>query len=199
MHRVYIWLFSALLVWGVLAQVSVSHLSVEARLARQTTAQALKDATLAASAAASAQHEASTARIERDSAIARAALQTAHSARLRTSYHVAVVSAPDTCRSVVVLADSALAAADGVTVQLRAALSASQNGERALQTAVDTLLPALQHLRSASSTLVRTVNTQAHRSLMSKLLPHLGAGIAVGVDGVGAPHLITGITLGWSF
>lgn len=189
----------ALLVFGIVSAVNASHAGVEARLARQATAQALKDATHAASVAATAQHLADVSRIERDSALAKANILAARSARLRASYKTVAAIAPDTCRPIVISADSALAAADSAQAALRVALAASQRSEQLLQIAVDTLVPALQTLRSTATTLVKADTKLARRTLLSRLVPHVGGGIAFGIDATGAPRLITGVTLGWSF
>ncbi len=189
----------ALLIFGIAAGTAASHAGVEAKLARQATSQALKDAARAATAAAAAQHLADVSRIERDSALAKANILAARSARLRASYKAAVVVAPDTCKPVIITADSALAAADSVQRQLSLALVASQRSEQALQVAVDTLTKANMAMITTTATLIKADTKLAHRTLLSRLVPHVGGGIAFGVDAVGAPHLITGVTLGWSF
>lgn len=195
------WILPLVFVAASLAWVRSARTAAgtEAKLARAATAQALKDAAQAATAAGQAQARSDTLQAQRDSALKRANTHARDLARLKGALSHVASAAPDTCQPIIVLADSALAAADSVERDLRTALDRSQQSEQSLQAAVDTLVPALQHLRAASTVLVKADAKLSRRALLVRLLPRPGVGVGVGFDGEGKPRVITGITLSWTF
>lgn len=135
------------------------------------------------------------------------AVQRANSAalevsRLRGALAVAAQAAPVSCAPVVALADSALAAQDTEIASLHVALHTDSATIRRLTAALDTTAAALGGLRGASANLVSADQTLAKRarpSLLARLLPHPGIGIAAGFTPAGTPAVLTGLTLSWSF
>lgn len=165
------------------------------------------DAAVAVSQFHVAQHAAdSTARLSAqvlraDSALVRrasvdstrAAHFAAEASRLETRLHL--VAVPDTCKPIVILADSALAAKDS-------ALAASSARGDSLSKGLDSTQAALRSVLASQRQLGASASIVAHAakpSLLSRIVPHPGIGLAAGVDANGQPHLITGITFGWTF
>lgn len=184
---------------ALVASRSVTAAKAEAAVARKAEQAAVLSAGHALAHADSVQRAAEALRVERDSATARAARFEHSATRLTGKLSALEAAAPDTCRPIIVTADSALAAKDGTIHELHTALDRSVASEASLQSAVDTLRPALIHLRSTSTALVKADAKLASRSWLSKILPHPAIGEAFGVDAQGQPHLTTAIMLGWSF
>jgi hypothetical protein len=87
-----------------------------------------------------------------------------------------------------------VASADSVNRNLRSA-------NVSLSTALDSTVAALDGLRAAQVNLsgkAAILASAARPSLLSKLLPKPGFGIAAGVNALGQPQIIVGVTLGWS-
>jgi hypothetical protein len=188
---------AALAVAGWFAASAVSSARVELKLAQAATQAALKqsDAALAAAAAAGAQVV--VLRAQRDSALSKADRQSRLATRLTGQLAQIEKTAPDTCRPIVILADSALAAKDSEIAQKDSALADEKQIEAKLQQANASLYASLTQLSSAAKAEVKVETKLEHRSLLSKLLPTPGIGVAMGFNPAGSPQVITGITLGW--
>lgn len=183
-------------------QDKLSAASAATQAAREATAHAMDDAAEAKRATVVALAEIAFVRVERDAAISRAEAATRDAASARRSFSSAASSAPDTCTPVVVAAQAALSKQDSVEKELREALNHSRVIEQRLQQSVDTLLPALTRLQTSAGNLVaadKKLANAARTSLLVRLLPHPGAGVAFGLDPLGQPRLVTGFTLSWSF
>jgi hypothetical protein len=171
----------------------------DAAAARAATLRAVRRAEVANAVAVDAQHAAADAMAQSLDAQHRADVQIRNAARVRSTFTAAVV--PDTCRQLVALADSVIASQDSAIRNLHVALQHAEDGEHRLSAALDTATAALTQLRAASTTLVHAdanLAKASKRSFFARLLPHPGLGIAAGPDALGHPHIITGITLGWS-
>lgn len=147
--------------------------------------------------AASAQYRAlaETATAARDSALDRANIAEKRATTLDAKYRVLASVAPDTCRPIVIYADSALAAKDSEAVELRVALRAAQDATSNYKAGLDTLRGASVSLVSSSKDLL----VASKPTFVQRITPHVGFGAAVGVDATGVPRAILGVTLGWSF
>ncbi len=182
-----------------------SHLDVaraEAKAARDSTQAALKSAALAGAAASALRFQAQALDAQKAAAVARADSAERSAIRLKGTLAALVKSAPDTCRPIIIVADSAIAAQDSTITSLRAGLQLAQDERSKLLTAVDTLSAANARLRASAANLVSVdakLDKRSRGSLLLRLLPHFGAGIAAGLNPVGRPDAVTGITLGWSF
>ncbi len=188
---------AAFAVAGWLAASVVSEARVEAKLANDATQDAIKHADNAEAAAGRLDHQVVVLTAQRDSAVARAGQTNRVATRLMGQLASLEKAAPDTCRPIIVTADSALAAKDLVIAQQDSALAADTKIERDLHLEVDTLRVALTTLSSAAKTEVKVVAKLTHRSWLVKLLPTPGIGVAAGLNPAGSPQVITGITLGW--
>jgi hypothetical protein len=109
---------------------------------------------------------------------------------------------PDTCRPAVVAAQRALAAADSEATALRDAAQAARQSTIALQAGYDSLAEAgarqaadLARLAPAAEHLVAA----ARPSLLRRLLPHAGVGVAVGVSPTKQIDTVAGLSFGWNF
>lgn len=190
--------FATLAAWRF-ASSTVTAATAKAEVARQETRQAVADAGHALALAGIAQRQVDSLRSQRDSAATRASTFERSAARLSGKLAALAVAAPDTCRPIILTADSLVAAQDSVIGSLHVALDRSIASERHLQIVVDTLSSSLVRFRTAATTLIKADEKVARRSLLAKLLPRPGIGIAAGFDPAGMPHVLTGITLGWSF
>lgn len=184
-----------LLLAGLLGVEAHGRFSADLKSAR---ADAVAARAVAASAVASAQETErfaaandlfiSDADIDR-----RAALSEAD--KYKRLYNAAKAAAPDTCRTVVIAADSALAAADS-------ALAASERKAMLLELSLSQVRPALAQLLPATvqlSTATLQLEKASRPSLLVRLRPKIGFGGSAGVDVHGKPNVVTGITLSWTF
>lgn len=201
---------------GVAALLGIT--AVVARSSTDATIQALKDDAKTARAEASfavskskAAEAFATSQIEivttlqkqRDAAAARAAKSEKRSIALDAQFHTLAAAAPDTCGPVIAAADSALAVKDSIIAEKDTALAAADTIAARLRLSVDSLrqananlIPATEFLASTQAALAAKLT---HREpFYIRIVPHLGFGLAAGVDALGTPHLIAGITLGWS-
>lgn len=148
-------------------------------------------------AIARADHEQASAAVARADAlvqIARADSTDRLARGLRSRLADAKAVAPAPCAPVVALADSALASADSVSRDLRRA-------NVSLQTGLDSAVAASSRLRDAQVNLsakAAVLSDAAKPLFISKLIPKPGFGLAAGVNSLGQPQLIVGVTLGWS-
>jgi hypothetical protein len=186
------WLLSAvlsLLVVGLLWSIVIDVSAKNQQTARQATAKALKDAAQAADAAAGLQLQVATLTNSRDSAIVAALAHKQRAAKLVTVYDTLRLVAPDTCKTIVLTADSALAEKDSVIAADSAALRSALVAQTVLQASVDTLVPALAKLRTGATALVKADAKLAWRQLVLRFLPSPGVGFApVGIDASGKVH-----------
>lgn len=160
----------------------------ETQTARAETAVAIR-ASQAAQARAAVYDSASKA------AEARAAGATRRADEAVTRYKIARATSPDTCSLLAVAADTAIAAEAAIAPNLQNALQNEQKRGDILSGALGPVTAAAGHLRAASGTLV----TASKPSILSRLTPRLGFGAAAGIDVLGRPDALIGITLGWSF
>lgn len=174
----------------------------DAKAARESTQAALKSAAIADAAASALRFQAQALDAQKVAAVARADSAERSATRLKGSLAALVKSAPDTCRPIIVTADSAIAAQDSTITSLRLGLTLAQEERSKLLTAVDTLTAANARLRASAANLVSVdakLDKRSRGSLLLRLLPHPGVGLAAGVNPAGQPQVVTGITLGWSF
>jgi chromosome segregation ATPase len=188
---------AALAVAGWLAASVVSSARVELKFAEAATKAALKQSDAALAAADAAGKQVVALRAQRDSALVKADRQSRLATRLTGQLAQIEKTAPDTCRPIIITADSALAAKDSEIAQKDSALQAEQKIEQRVQFEADTLRAALTRLSSAAKTEVKAETKVTHRSLLAKLIPTPGIGVAAGFNPSGSPQVITGITLGW--
>ena len=199
-----------LVVLGVLGLGAISILAGHSAQATQSElAKARKDATTAQHVADLAVQQGQRLAARADSALQRASRDSARAdsvgrryAADRRKFQVAALTAPDSCVAVVQAALDALVDADSLLDLEREHAAAAQDAARSERTRADTLEAALVKLRAADATLdvaAAHVAVAAHRSALARLLPRPGAGVAFGVDALGQPHLIAGVTFGWSF
>lgn len=129
---------------------------------------------------------------------------TAKAAHADTVFQQVAASAPDTCGSIVLAADSALADKDSTISALHieahnAEVAEITNGVRA-----DSLLAVLLPLQTASDSLSHAASALAHAvrpSLVQRLkalLPKPSIGLSAGINSTGKPDLIAGVSLGWT-
>lgn len=171
----------------------------ELRLARQATDSALG---VAASALAhDSAHTAEDARLKVLADSARAeALRFKHQAAVaRARFADATDSAPDTCDVVIALADAAFAEQDSLLIATEAERDIALTRALGLQIDRDSLRAALVLLRGSTVTLARAADAVAspRRSLLARLTPRFGFGVAGGVDPSGRPNAVVGVTFGW--
>lgn len=115
--------------------------------------------------------------------------------RARVQYVTVRETAPAECAPVIAAANAALAVSDSVSESRAAALRSSQEAASGFRAARDTAQAALARLQAAATVVDRT-----RPSLLSRLAPRMGVGVAAGVNPVtGWPSLTTGITFGWTF
>lgn len=167
--------------------VSAAHDSVAVALAGQVRAVAEAHA---AEARADSAH-AAAARAERAAdALAR------REAQIVARYRQREGVAPDTCRPVLVLADSALAVADEKADSLQNALRTEKGVSAGLRASLDSVIVAAGRTEAAATLL----DHASRPSWRERLTPRLGLGATVGVNPVtGRPAVAAGLTLGWSF
>lgn len=187
----------ALLALGGLVASKAHDAAVELRLANAALKVAAARADAAEKRAATIEAQVVALRAQRDSALTRADQKSRLAARLTGSLASLAKAAPDTCRPIVVTADSALAADSAVIAQKDSALAKDKRIEAKLQDSNDSLRVALSALTQAAHTEVKAVVKQEHRSLLARLLPTPGIGVAAGFTPQGSPQVLTGITLSW--
>lgn len=168
-------------------------------IAREQTKSAIADADKVRAFADSAKAIAFTYEVQRDSARATAATFASSASRLTGKLAGMALSAPDTCRPIIITADSALAAKDSVISELNLAIDRSITLDTVTMVANDSLRASLARLSTASTTLVKADEKLSRAQKLKALLPSFGFGESFGVDRAGQPHLVTGITLGWHF
>jgi hypothetical protein len=106
-------------------------------------------------------------------------------------------AAPDTCRPIVAAADSTVDILNEVIAQKNNVIADDFEIQVKLQVSNDSLRAALTGLSQAAHTEVKAVAKQEHRSLLARLLPTPGIGVAAGFTPTGAPTVLTGVTLSW--
>jgi hypothetical protein len=137
-----------------------------------------------------------------DSERARGNTARADATKARAAYASVRVNAPADCAPLVAAADTALAHASVAQASRTAEASDLRGALLSQQNRGDSLSVALSGLTTAAGradTALTNVVSATRPSLASRLIPHIGAGVAVGVDATGAPHTIIGVTLGWAF
>lgn len=164
-------------------------------VAQKTADSALKVAAAERDSVAAAAHVAAVAKTRADSA--------QHAAdHFRGALSQIVKVAPDTCKPIIVTADSALAADSASIRALHTAAVADSTQIAVLTDSRDSLTSALVTLRTASKALVsadKQLAKAAKPSLLLRLLPHPGVNITGGVDRHGKLNAVAGISAGWSF
>lgn len=187
----------ALLALGGLIASKAHDAAVELKLANAATKAAVKRAEAAEKADSAIVAQVVVLRAQRDSALTRADQKSRLAARLTGSLASLAKAAPDTCRPIVVTADSALAADSAVIAQKDSVIAHDKQIEAKMQQDNDSLRVALTSLTQAAKVEVKAVTKQEHRSLLARLIPTPGIGIAAGFTPQGAPQVLTGITLSW--
>ncbi len=124
--------------------------------------------------------------------VADSALANARNAKER--YNVALTVAPPECDSVVAAAAAVIAVQDTVIQVLGEGINSALASALSYRMAYDTLL--VSHEKLAST--VKAVNLPK-RSLKDRLSPHLGIGLAAGLDKHGHSRVVAGVTFGWRF
>lgn len=174
--------------------VAVARSATTAAVARADTA--LKAKGLAEATVRQIAAEADTAIRNARRAEARAIRANEDYTRLRRQFaEIEPSTSPD---SIITAADSALAAADSTISGLRTSLGEQIEATAKLQVALETeqaahtqTANALTELRTASTSLVKSTRP----SLIGRLLPQAGFGVAAGLDLTGRPNVVVGITL----
>lgn len=120
----------------------------------------------------------------------------------RAQLDTAVAVAPDTCSEVAERALAALQTASDEADGWQAAHEAERAANGLLEASRDSLATALARANAALDQLDRSAARYVETtrpSLLSQLAPKAGFGVALGVDAMGRPHVIAGLTLGWRF
>jgi hypothetical protein len=133
---------------------------------------------------------------------AQARSRRAASVQTRAQLDTAVAAAPDTCSEVAERALAALQTASDEAEGWQAAHEAERAANGLLEASRDSLATALARANAALDQLDRSAARYVETtrpSLLSQLAPKAGFGVAVGVDAIGRPHVIAGLTLGWRF
>jgi hypothetical protein len=177
-----------------------------ARTETATAQDALRASLVTASRDSAAAAEfADSARIERAAAaVEHARADTAHrlAATALGAYRTLRATVPDTCQAVTRAADSVISLDSAASDHQSAEISDLHRSLINEQNRGDSLSHALTLVTGSAGTLdgkVAVLIGASKPSVISRLLPHLGAGLALGVDATGQPHAIIGVTLGWSF
>ncbi len=120
----------------------------------------------------------------------------------RAQFATAVKAAADTCAGVVKTASQGFAADDGVAAALRQSRDSASAAAQEYRTALDSTAGALTLLRKAATHLdtaaSRAVST-VRPSFLARLAPHRSVGLTAGIDRLGHPALVLGISYGWPF
>lgn len=192
-RRVLIIVAAAVILAGIVAErYSDERLVAERALVAAAVARADSAAQVAAELRAVT--DSALAQAARADSAARAVGQRSDS--VRVVYRRVAVLAPDTCAPVVAAADSALAAADSVAGALRTLAASHEDAARAAIERADVSEAALRDVRAAAGRLERA----ARPSLLSRLTPKPGLGLAAGVNvATGRPAAVLGATLAWRF
>jgi hypothetical protein len=173
----------------------------DASVAVQVANAALKTAAARADAAekraAVVEAQVVALRAQRDSALSRANQKSRLATRLTGSLALLAKAAPDTCRPIVAAADSTVDILNEVIAQKNNVIADDFEIQVKLQVSNDSLRAALTGLSQAAHTEVKAVAKQEHRSLLARLLPTPGIGVAAGFTPAGAPTVLTGVTLSW--
>jgi hypothetical protein len=165
--------------------------------AKASTAAAVRAATDAERVARVYSAVARDAELESIRQARRADSLAARAKTLRGVYNAAAAAAPDTCSDVIAAADSLIATSDSVSQTLRAALSDASVAIASLQLGLDTTTSALIQLRNSAGALAGASTRTERRSVLQRILPKPGIGVAAGVDVLGRPSLTAGLTFGW--
>lgn len=173
----------------------------DADSARAVAASAVVSAKAAETFAAANQLLVANAQAETDSAKRKAAVLEQLLKKARTGFQVVADAAPDTCAPVIAAANAALAASDSLAGVRAAALASSEKAREILQASVDSLRASAARLVPATVTLsaaTLTLERKSQPSFFTRIKPRVGFGLAAGADALGQPHLIAGMTLGWT-
>lgn len=138
---------------------------------------------------------ASLAEARADSEARRADSLAARGRRSEIRYVTLKATAPAPCAPVIAAADSALADAQAEAETARSGLRTAQDAAKDYQAARDTALSALARLTAAATAL----NTASRPSWRERILPHIGVGGAAGINPIGRPDAVVGLTVSWSF
>lgn len=139
-------------------------------------------------------------RAEAASVSARIAESRAKAARARFDSLSSVAS--PVCDPLVAAGHAALSESDSVNRALASDTTELRNVITLKQRSIDELRPQLDSLRNAAvrvSNASQKVIDASRPSLLSRLLPHTGAGVTAGIDVQGRPNAVAGITFGWTF
>ena len=147
-----------------------------------------------------AEWRADQAEARADRAERRAQVADRRSAKSAAKYAAAPV--PDTCKALKAAADSALADAQWTADSWRSAYNERTEQAAQLATAKDSAeagrqaaLKSLADLTGASKQLRKA----AKPSLLARITPKVGIGVAAGVDVLQRPNAVVGVTFGWTF
>jgi len=177
------------------ADLHSAQVTAKAAVLRADVAQITSDSLRAA---------ASHALAARDAALALATKQEARGAALADNFHTAAKASADTCAGLVEVAEHIFAVKDSTIASLHVALDSATSAAQGFKRSSDSLRVALTDLRASTVKLDASATRLEHAakpSLLSRLghlLPRPGVGVAAGIDQLGQPHFVTGITLGWS-
>lgn len=123
-------------------------------------------------------------------------------AALRGRFTQVAKTAPDTCAQVVEVASYLIDSLDVEVTTQRARAESASSAVQSYRFALDTTQAALTQSRAALSALgiaATNVEKASRPSLLSRLLPHAGFGGAAGIDPLGRPNAVVGVTFGWAF
>lgn len=111
------------------------------------------------------------------------------------------LAAQKVCDSVCIAAAKSARASDSIALaNTQQALDAERIANARLRLGLDQTTKALDDLKSSAHKLDDVSGKIARRpSIFRRLMPHVGAGAAAGLDITGRPNVVTGVTLGWSF
>lgn len=141
-------------------------------------------------------NRAALAEARADSAAARADSLGRAAGRAQVRYVTLHDAAPADCRPALDAADSVIAVLAQDTVDLRKTAQEARSARADTKVALDSVRGSYGRLEAAATTLSRA----SRPSWVARLTPHLGLGIAAGIDPVTRrPSTAAGITFGWSF
>lgn len=179
---------------------SATVASADVDSARELLARALTHETEVDRQASLREDSAHAALLRADSATAAAQVAQGRADAARSRFETASRVAPAVCDSLSAAARDALVAKDSLERELKLATSQTRQGATELQSALDSTRSAANDTRAAAGDLDRkaaNLVTASKPSLLDRLTPHVGVGLAMGLNAQMQPQTVVGVTVSW--